>query len=577
MRLTAYLIDGGGEGISPSDSFYNPPKIEALGPTSLKVTLDVSNMDGTTVGHATALPTSYVVKYANVTSPTSYTTLSPNPTSTEFTITGLLEGASYNIEITPYLGVTAGGRAVVYNVSTLATYAGNASIGTPANPKKITGNEKKGFLTLSVPQNSKLRSFASRSFSAISVPTPTQSVLTGTPNNNLKYDFYTKPSGYDGYYYSFGTSLFLSNKIESPSQGGGIGFFTDTKGNDGYYLLVNTIPSAIAAGTKTIRIIKVSGGSMTVLKDSQQDPGSTLDQVYGGTQYNIDVKVKVSGFTVSITAYINGFKVTATDTTSYSNNKVNKILKVTNNIAIVCTAGTVNYDYAYGKTITEEQYKNSINTLNFYKGQFSNDLISTSYGDVSYFNNSKEDNIVAGSLDEFGTVARELKYVEAKYNAAFPVKWSTGLLNNATVVSSSFSPFKGEAYVLNNTSNVVPLADDIITFGLFGNTLGKSGAIEYSTGDEQDYKTKEPLVFESKWLQSKSDVESLGQWIKQKVINRGKVVTMTVFGNPLLEVGDIITIKYTYHNFDGTQKLIVTNVSQSFSEGIETRLTCRTL
>lgn len=577
MRLTSYLIDGGTEGISPADSFYNTPKIEALGPTSLKVTVDVSNMDGTTVGHSTSLPTKYIVKYANVTSPTSYTNLSPDPTTTEFNITGLTEGASYNIEITPYFGVTAGGRVTVYNISTLTSYAGNSTLGTPANPKKITGNEKKGYLTLSAPQDSKYRAFASRSFPAITVPSPTQTTLSGAPSNGVTYDSYPNPTGYNGYYYSFGASLFLSNKIEAPSQGGGVGFFADSKGNDGYYILVNTIPSAIALGTKSVRIIKVVGGAQILLKDSQQDPGSTLDQISGGTQYYIDAKVKVSGQTVDITAYINGFKITATDKSSYLNSKVNKILRITNNVAIVCTAGTVNYDYVYGKTITEDQYKNSLNNLNFYQGQFSNDLISTSYGDVSYFNNSKEDNVVAGSFDEFGTVAREVKYMEAKYNAAFPIKWSTGLLKNATIASSTFSPFKGEAYVLNNTSNVIPLADDTITFGLFGNTLGKSGAIEYTTGDEQDYKTKEPVVFESKWLQSKGDVESLGQWIKQKVINRGKIVTMSVFGNPLIEVGDIITIKYTYHNFDGTQKLIVTNVNHSFSEGLDTTITCRTL
>lgn len=576
MRDTGFELDGGGIDFSLQDSIYNTPKTVALGPTSIQVTVDTSNMDGISAGRPSKFPTKYVVTYANILSPTVYTQLSPDPTTDEFIITGLSEGQSYNIIIVPYFVNEAGGKATIYKVSTLISYAGNATLGTPSNPKKITGNEKKGYLTLSAPQNSKYRSVARRTFPAITVPSYTMQQLPGAPSG-ISARSYTNPPNTDGNYFSFGTSLFLSNKIEAPSQGGGIGFFTDQYSSDGYYVLVNTIPSVIAKGSKSVRIIKVFGGNITTLADSQQDANATLDKILGGTQYYIDVKVKVSGFKTDIIAYVNNFKITASDQTAYSVGKINYISWPTNGVSIVCTAGTVNYDYAYGKSISSEVYKNSLNSLNFYNGQFSNDIISTSYGDVTYLNNAKEDGVVAGSLDEFGTVAREIKHLEAKYNAAFPIKWSTGLLKDATIASSTFSPFRGEAYVLNNTSNMISLADDTTTFGLFGNTLGKSGAIEYTTGDEQDYKTKEPIVFESKWLQTSSDVESLALWIKQKVINRGKVVTMTVFGNPLIEVGDIVTIKYTYHNFNGTQKLIVTNVNQSFSGGLDTKITCRTL
>ena len=52
---------------------------------------------------------------------------------------------------------------------------------------------------------------------------------------------------------------------------------------------------------------------------------------------------------------------------------------------------------------------------------------------------------------------------------------------------------------------------------------------------------------------------------------------MQVFGNPLVSVGDIITINYPSNSLDGTQKFVVMNVSNSFNEGLETSITARTL
>jgi hypothetical protein len=52
---------------------------------------------------------------------------------------------------------------------------------------------------------------------------------------------------------------------------------------------------------------------------------------------------------------------------------------------------------------------------------------------------------------------------------------------------------------------------------------------------------------------------------------------MEVFGNPLISVGDIVTVKYTYQGFAGIEKLIVTSVSHRYSNGLETSITCRTL
>jgi ABC-type multidrug transport system fused ATPase/permease subunit len=100
---------------------------------------------------------------------------------------------------------------------------------------------------------------------------------------------------------------------------------------------------------------------------------------------------------------------------------------------------------------------------------------------------------------------------------------------------------------------------------------------EYTTEELSEYVNKEPVIFESKWLQNLSDVKALAEWIKTKAVNRGRLVNMSVFGNPLISVGDIVTIKYTYQGFAGTEKLIITNVTHRYNEGLETSISCRTL
>ena len=104
-----------------------------------------------------------------------------------------------------------------------------------------------------------------------------------------------------------------------------------------------------------------------------------------------------------------------------------------------------------------------------------------------------------------------------------------------------------------------------------------SGELDYTTEEVSDYTSKEPIQFQSVWLQNLSDVKSLADWIKNTVVNRGKTVSMEVFGNPLISVGDIVTVKYSYQGLAGTEKLIVTGVTHRYNSGLETSINCRTL
>jgi hypothetical protein len=387
-------------------------------------------------------------------------------------------------------------------------------------------------------------------------------------------------------YYSFGGSIFMKNSIENTNAVGGIGFFITPEAARGYYIIIETTASAASFNRKAVRIVKFYGNQLFNLRESGVRTESTIEGIYGGRTYNIDVKVKVSLQSVTINAYINGYKITYTDSTT--NNTVKgstgliESLKATDRVALLCGRGTVAYDYVYGNTITKTNYDDSAYKINLYQGQFNNDLINTSFGDLIYTDRDDEIDAKGTAIDEFGTVVREIVKSNIKFDTrpAYPVLWSTGANPNAVLLGTKVSSFGAEAYVLNNSSTTIPLQDDLgNALYVYGNSLGSSGTLEYVSNELAEYANPEPVIFESRWLQNLSDVKSLADWIKSKtvVVNRGRVVNLKVFGNPLISVGDIISIKHTYVGLAGTENFIVTNVSQEYSEGLETSITCRSL
>jgi hypothetical protein len=432
-------------------------------------------------------------------------------------------------------------------------------VGSTTSSQKISAS--KSYLKITAPQVKNEFAVATKSFNAITLPAVTAASSQGV--------------AYATSYYSFGTSLFMDSITTSPKQGSGIGFFTNEEGSRGYFVVIETTGLSASQDRKSIRILKADGTKVFTLKDSQQSTVSTFDGVYGGSQYNLDIRVKVSGLRVEILLYVNGFKIFAIDETS----KSNYIIPPTKNVSLLTTSGTVAYDYVYATDIDAKLYTSDAYQTNFYEGQFSNDTLNTSFGDIIYYADQGQDvyQTKKNAVDEFGTTVREIAKASVKFPSrpSFPIRWSTGTNKLVKILGSKLNNFGGEAYVLNNTSTTIPLADESqASFYAIGNTLSPSGQLEYSTGDD-DYTNKEPVVFESKWLQNEADVKSLANWIKTNVINKGRTVDMEVFGNPLLKIGDIVSIKCASHGLSGSEKFIVVKISHSYEEGIGTSITCR--
>lgn len=385
-------------------------------------------------------------------------------------------------------------------------------------------------------------------------------------------------------YMSCGTRMFFDSQDVSPEQVGGIGFCLDSTGKNGYYILIRT--TAFAGLQKDIMLVKVLNNKLTVLKDSQQTSTKTMSGIYAGSVYSVDVLVKretVSGgtFKNTITAFVNGYKITAVDSGSDSVNEYIPPTSITKNIGLHCGQGIAYFEFVYAKSIDEATYKTkNANKSYQYNGVYADDTLSMLYGDLIY-NNGNTVADQSASMYEFGTTGREIRKIKESYEdrPAVPIQVRTANNKFVTVLDQRLQPFSAEAYILNNTSTSVVLHDNNYTsLYVLGNKIQRSGAIDYDTDQSTDSENKESVVFDSSWIQSEQDAKNLAEWLKSNSLNKGRFVDMTVFGNPTLSAGDIVTINYPILGMtESSDKYIITRCSLEYSEGVTTTVSCRAI
>jgi hypothetical protein len=76
---------------------------------------------------------------------------------------------------------------------------------------------------------------------------------------------------------------------------------------------------------------------------------------------------------------------------------------------------------------------------------------------------------------------------------------------------------------------------------------------------------------DSQWIQSKSAARKMLKIVEMGVDGFSTKLSLSIFGNPLIQIGDIVTVSYALNGMLN-QKYLVTNVSQSFENGLTTTL-----
>lgn len=604
MRDWTYhiLLDDG----SPIDS-YNPPNDPVPANYEILWINVAPNTAGTsaviTVGTPVSVPGSYGGSIAG-----SGSFNDPdfviNTTSFPYTVNGMTPGAMYTLRLRAYSGTGQSGTYGEYKYYSFVMPK-PASVGSAAGTYSSTYNPLIG--DRYVPSGTKIdlgntsEDDSGTSGSGI-VYDPTKATgssvaikenreisrsifkVTNKTNDRVKYSVVTKDLGlatsYD--YYMFGTGMFFDSVNKAPLSAGGIGFFVNSGATTGYFVEIQTDASYRDTKDKAVKILKVVNGNKKVLTDSQD---SDSNKLYGGVlnsvQHKVDVKVKIddeNSITI-IDVYINNFRITAVDdwSTSSSANPIDKKISPTSKFAMFSLLYQTNFDYIYAMPLTEQQYKTGI-LENIYNGQYGNTVLDFAYGN-KIINNLGDISAQNAKIEEFGTVARELRKVKVNFAqpGAFPLYPSVGVNKYAKVIGSRFTNHGAEMYVANNAGTFIPLQAGANTFLVVGNYVSINGQHEYTENSINEYTTPEPATFESVWIQTEADAKGLYSWVKNQWSKQQQSINMEVFGNPVVEVGDIITVNYPDNNLDGTKKFVVTNVNNSFGEGLSTTITARSI
>jgi hypothetical protein len=194
-------------------------------------------------------------------------------------------------------------------------------------------------------------------------------------------------------------------------------------------------------------------------------------------------------------------------------------------------------------------------------------------------------------MDEFGPVVHEVREFDVDFSK-FPVLHSQLYLSNESQVicpEYTSTPF-GAKFTLANTSrdNAVVSGEDTLTFGsdnavdqkllVYGRTFTQEDEKTETVKDDAATKSRGEisLDIDSSWIQTEAAAKALGAWIISHWSGGADEVSAKIFGNPLIQLGDVVNVNYALMNMTpATHEYFVVGVSHSYDNGLETQLTLR--
>ena len=143
--------------------------------------------------------------------------------------------------------------------------------------------------------------------------------------------------------------------------------------------------------------------------------------------------------------------------------------------------------------------------------------------------------------------------------------------------------FRARMAIANNSPHMVLLTkepDEIqrvkVTLNLWTHEIVGPSSPEIIESVIDSSNASEVVQLDSEWIQSKTAAHKLLKIVEMGIEGFSKTVTVNMFGNPLIQIGDVVTLSYTLKGMLA-KKYIVTSVSQSFSQGLSTSLTLKRL
>lgn len=422
----------------------------------------------------------------------------------------------------------------------------------------------------------------------ISVPAEKATVLLKT-NSTFKGDHYLMAvrGNYAtdlGFKY-YGTGIRFNSDSSATNQCAGI-VFQSQHAVDAAGYRAELVMSPKTGGLGRVQIFRTtSTGGVAWIKFAPM-------VVLSGKWYNLDVEVigNDSTSTYKINVYVNGIRML-----SESVSGSNKIL-YTGRFGMYArgrTNASFEYIYAIGQYNSGEWPRNFASYDRMNKG-----FSSARFSD---FASNKIDMKVKRKVrgkyrtvplkytrfffDEFGPICHEIRKFDVKYDTSgmpvqAPFVFFTNT-NNVELYEVASDSYSSTVYMMNTSRDDASLqgTDDNHQFCMYGLVLKQRDVQTVKTQNKQSVAAGglKELTVDSKWIQTKDAAQRLADWISEHWMGATDSMSVTVFGNPLIEVGDVVTMDIEDSDIDeATHKYFVLSANTEFSDGgMETILKLR--
>lgn len=135
------------------------------------------------------------------------------------------------------------------------------------------------------------------------------------------------------------------------------------------------------------------------------------------------------------------------------------------------------------------------------------------------------------------------------------------------------TPFSAKIAVGNVAQHPVTLDDGSTIYPyMFGSIVESSPVVQITAKDEDAIRKfgEKKFEFSPEWIVTRKAAQSLADWIVSVKGSGMNTHTIESFDNPLVEIGDMVSISYPRKNLTTTEKFVVYGVSRSRQVGLAT-------
>jgi hypothetical protein len=142
--------------------------------------------------------------------------------------------------------------------------------------------------------------------------------------------------------------------------------------------------------------------------------------------------------------------------------------------------------------------------------------------------------------------------------------------------NANFTPYRAKFILINKSKSIVPTAGSSMSgLKISGNIIVKSDEMVYRKLISDTHKNSTSIEIASDWIQTEKNAKTLAKEI-DKFIKAGlDTYNVNTFGNPLLEIGDIVNLYYSQSGINSDSRYIIIGLSNEFDGGFTTSVILR--